>query len=216
MGKIYIYKNFERFWHWSQAILIIFLAITGFEVHGSYYIFGYEASVIFHRYASYALIILIVFAIFWHITTGEWKQYVPTTKKLKEQILFYTSGMFKGEQHPTNRTELSKLNPLQRIIYLSFKLILIPITIISGILYMFHKTIDANDNVIISDMNLESIASWHTLGGFLLMAFLIVHVYMTTTGKTLTSNIKSMITGYEEDESEKNERNNIIEEKHNE
>ena len=30
------------------------------------------------------------------------------------------------------------------------------------------------------------------------MIFLVVHVYMTTTGKTPTSNIKAMITGYEE------------------
>ena len=204
MSKIYIYKAFERFWHWSQAALIIFLAITGFEVHGSFHLFGYESSVIFHRYASYALIVLIIFAIFWHFTTGEWKQYIPTTKKLKEQIRFYSFGMFKGESHPTKRSELSKLNPLQRLIYLGFKLVLIPLTILSGILYMFHKTIDKNDIVVISDISLSSIASWHTLGGFLLMAFLIVHVYMTTTGTTLTSNIKSMITGFEEEEHEEN------------
>ena len=30
------------------------------------------------------------------------------------------------------------------------------------------------------------------------MIFLVVHVYMTTTGKTPTANIKAMITGYEE------------------
>ena len=40
MKKIYIYQRFERFWHWSQAILIIFLALTGFEVHGTFHILG--------------------------------------------------------------------------------------------------------------------------------------------------------------------------------
>jgi Ni,Fe-hydrogenase I cytochrome b subunit len=78
MRKVYIYKGFERFWHWTQASLILFLAATGFEVHGSFEIFGFEKAVQFHRVASWMLIGLIVFAIFWHITTGEWKQYIPT------------------------------------------------------------------------------------------------------------------------------------------
>jgi thiosulfate reductase cytochrome b subunit len=198
MEKVYIYKGFERFWHWTQAALILFLAITGFEVHGSFSLFGFEAAVRFHRIASYALIGLIIFAIFWHFTTGEWKQYLPTTKKLKEQIFYYSKGMFRGEPHPTEKTQLSKLNPLQRFVYLGFKIFLVPIVVISGLLYMFHKTIDRNDIVVISDISLESIALWHTAGAFLLMAFIIVHVYMTTTGQTVTSNIKAMITGYEE------------------
>lgn len=198
MERVYIYKKFERFWHWTQAALILFLALTGFEVHGSFHLFGFEAAVRFHRQSSYALIALIIFAIFWHITTGEWKQYIPTTKKLKEQIQYYTSGMFKGGPHPTEKTQLSKLNPLQRFVYLGFKIVLVPLVVISGLLYMFHKTIDKNDIVVISNISLESIALWHTLGAFLLMVFFVVHVYMTTTGHTVTSNIKAMITGYEE------------------
>jgi thiosulfate reductase cytochrome b subunit len=216
MQKVYIYKGFERFWHWSQASLIIFLALTGFEVHGAYNIFGFEKAAEFHRTASWLLIGLIILAIFWHITTGEWRQYIPTTQKLKEQIIYYISGIFKGGHHPTEKSELSKLNPLQRIVYLGFKLVLVPMTIISGILYMLYKTFDQNNLIIIEDYPLGSIAFWHTMGAILLMIFLIIHVYMTTTGKTPTSNIKAMITGYEEfDEEEKkiHEKNETNEDK---
>ncbi|MFA5327929.1 MAG: cytochrome b/b6 domain-containing protein [Prolixibacteraceae bacterium] len=202
MHKVYIYKVFERFWHWSQASLIIFLAITGFEVHGSYSIFGFEKAAAYHRTASWMLIGLLIFAIFWHLTTGEWKQYIPTSKKLKEQILYYVSGIFKGEPHPTEKSELSKLNPIQRVVYLSFKVILVPLTITSGILYMLYKTFDQNNLIVIEDYPLASIAFWHVLGAILLMIFMVVHVYMTTTGKTPTSNIKAMLTGYEEIEDE--------------
>jgi len=209
MRKVYIYKGFERFWHWSQASLIMFLAVTGFEVHGSFSIFGFEKAAAFHRTASWMLIGLLIFAIFWHITTGEWRQYIPTTKQLKEQVIFYLSGIFKGEHHPTQKTELSKLNPLQRLVYLGFKIILIPVTTTSGILYMLYKTIDQNNLIVIEDYPLESIAFWHTLGAILLMVFLVVHVYMTTTGKTPTSNINAMITGYEE--LEEDEHHNTVE-----
>ncbi len=207
MKKVYIYTGFERFWHWTQASLIIFLAVTGFEIHGSLSIFGFEKAVFFHRFASWMLIGLIAFTIFWHLTTGEWRQYIPTRKNLRAQIDYYLSGVFKGEPHPTEKTQVSKLNPLQRIVYLSFKLILVPITIISGLFYMFFKTFNANDVIVIRDIPLGTIAFWHTLGGFLLMIFLVIHVYMTTTGSTPTSNIKAMMTGYEELEDEEEERN---------
>ena len=198
MKRVYIYKMFERFWHWSQASLIIFLAITGFEVHGTVDVFGFEKAARFHRYSSYALLILIAFSIFWHFTTGEWKQYIPSTKKLKAQIHYYIFGIFKGEKHPTHKSELSKLNPLQKLVYLGFKVVLIPVVVISGILYMNYKTIDQNDIIVISEIPLNTIAVLHTLGAFLLITFLVVHVYMTTTGSTPTANIKAMITGYEE------------------
>lgn len=205
MRRVYVYKGFERFWHWTQASLIIFLAFTGFEVHGTIHVLGFEHAARFHRVASWMLIALIVFAIFWHLVTGEWRQYIPTTKKLAAQIRFYSIGMFKGEKHPTKKSEVKKLNPLQRLVYLGFKLVLIPLTITSGIIYMFQKTIDRNNIVVVSDFSIESIAFWHTLGAFLLMLFLVVHVYMTTTGHTPTSNIQAMITGYEDLEDEEEE-----------
>ncbi len=55
-------------------------------------------------------------------------------------------------------------------------------------------------------MNIDSvevIALFHTAGAFLLVAFVIVHLYLITTGTTITSNLKAMITGYEELEDHK-------------
>jgi thiosulfate reductase cytochrome b subunit len=196
-----------------QATLIMFLALTGFEVHGSFEIFGFESAVKFHMYGSYALLLLIVFAIFWHLTTGEWKQYIPITKKLRSQIRYYVSGIFKGEKYPTKKTELSKLNPLQRIVYLGFKIVLILLVIITGILYLNYKVIDANDIIVISEIPLEILAVLHIFGAYLLIAFLVVHLYMITTGRTPTSNIKAMITGYEEIEDENENKTEVENEK---
>jgi len=204
MQKVYIYKKFERFWHWTQAALIFFLAVTGFEVHGSFSFLGYEQAVESHRIAAWMLLILIAFSIFWHFTTGEWRQYIPTFSKLQAQIRYYTVGIFKGEPHPTRKSVRKKLNPLQALTYLGFKLVMAPLLVITGIVYMFYRTIDANNMVIVSDIPLEVVAFLHTLGAYLIIMFAIVHVYMTTTGHTPTSNIRAMLTGYEdlEDESE--------------
>jgi thiosulfate reductase cytochrome b subunit len=205
MKRVKIYMLFERIWHWSQAALIIFLAVTGFEVHSSFSLFGYEKAVMFHRTAGWMLIGLIIFAIFWHFTTDEWRQYIPTFKNLKAQIRYYTIGMFRGDPHPVHKSRWQKLNPLQIITYLGFKVLIVPVVVFSGLLYMYHKTINVNNVVIVSNFSLEAIALWHTAGAFLLIAFLIVHVYMTTTGPTATANIRAMITGYEELEQEPGE-----------
>lgn len=208
MKKVYIYKRFERFWHWSQAVLILFLALTGFEVHDSIHLLGYEKAVIYHQTAGWMLLGLIGLAIFWHVTTGEWKQYIPSFSKLSAQIRYYTYGMFKGEPHPTHKTARNKLNPLQAVTYLGFKLVMAPLLIVTGLMYMFHRTIDANNMVLISDIPLEVVAWLHTLGAYLILMFIIIHVYMTTTGTTPISNIKAMLTGYELLEDEQDDVNN--------
>ena len=120
--KVYIYKGYERFWHWTQALLILFLAITGFEIHGSFSLFGFEQAVNLHNKAAWALIILIIFTIFWHFTTGEWRQYLPTTQNLRAQVDYYITGIFRNAPHPIRKTVISKLNPLQRLVYLGLKI----------------------------------------------------------------------------------------------
>lgn len=197
-NKVYIYRSFERFWHWMQAFLIFFLAVTGFEIHGSLEFFGYENAVKYHNVAAYAFIILIIFAIFWHFSTGEWRQYIPTTEHLKSQLNFYLFGIFKNAPHPTKKHVLSKLNPLQRLVYLSLKILVIPTMVISGLLYMFYRYPHKGEMTSLNIESIDVIAIFHTAGAFLLMAFVIVHLYLITTGTTVTSNLKAMISGYEE------------------
>jgi len=202
MEKVYIYKIFERFWHWSQALLIFFLMLTGFEIHGSfgsYELFGFENSVVWHQIAAWAFLTLIVFAIFWHITSGEWKQYIPTTKLIKEQFMYYIGGIFKNAPHPTNKTVYNKFNPLQRMIYLGLKILVIPVMVISGFIYLYFQYPKFG----IELESLDTVALIHTLGAYILIAFVIAHVYLTTiTGVKPLSSIKAMITGWEEMEKE--------------
>lgn len=208
MKKVYIYKLFERFWHWSQALLIFFLGITGFEIHGSFALFGFENAVKYHNVAAISLIILIIFAIFWHFTSGEWKQYLPTAKNLNAQLNYYIFGIFRNAPHPTSKTTLSKLNPLQRLVYLGLKILVIPIMVVSGLLFLFYRYPQKGNIETLNIQNLEVIALVHTLGAFLLIAFIIMHLYLITTGQTLTSNLKAMITGYEELEEEEESNDN--------
>jgi thiosulfate reductase cytochrome b subunit len=198
MRREYVYKGFERFWHWTQAALILFLAMTGFEIHGSLAFFGFEQAVTYHRAAAWTLLVLIAFAIFWHLTTGEWRQYVPTRENLREQVEYYAVGIFRSAAHPTRKSAVSKLNPLQRLVYLALKVLVIPVIVTSGLLYMFYRYPQRHAVEALNVEGLTTIAVLHTAGAFFLVAFLVGHVYLITTGHTLSSNLKAMITGWED------------------
>ncbi len=189
--KIRIYKRFERFWHWAQAALVLTLAATGFEIHGTWSPLGFGKAVQVHTIGAWALLGLWAFAIFWHFTTGEWRNYVPTTRQLAAVARFYAVGIFRGEHHPyEKRPGESKLNPLQRVAYLGLKLLINPAIIVTGLAYLFY-----ND---LAGASLETIAVTHTAAAFAMAAFVVVHVYLTTTGHTVFAHIKAMITGWEE------------------
>lgn len=198
MKRVKIYTAFERFWHWTQAALIIFLGVTGFEIHGSFKLFGFESAVTFHIYASYMLLVLIVFAVFWHFATGDWRQYIPTMQFIKEYIRFYLTDIFNNAPHPTKKTFESRLNPLQKLVYFGFKIVMMPLMVITGILYLLYRFPQGEGISTINIGGLSVIAILHTFGAFLLFAFLIGHLYLITTGHTVFTNLNAMLTGCEE------------------
>ena len=59
--------------------------------------------------------------------------------------------------------------------------------------------------------SLEVVAIVHTIAAFFLVSFIIVHLYLITTGESLTSNLKAMLTGYEELEDDETEIKNLKE-----
>ncbi|SET08419.1 Thiosulfate reductase cytochrome b subunit [Marinobacter segnicrescens] len=195
MSRVMIYKRFERFWHWCQALLIFTLLFTGFEIHGSYSVLGFGDATQVHTLAAWALIVLWLFAIFWHITTGEWRQYIPTRNGLFAVIHYYLVGTFTGAEHPYRKTTRAKHNPLQRLAYLFFKLVISPVIWVSGLLYLFYADWPA---MLAGTLALEWVAMIHTAAAFAMLVFIIAHVYMTTMGHTLTSHIRPMVTGYDD------------------
>ena len=206
LTRIYIFKRFERFWHWTQAALVMFMALTGFEIHGVYSVFGFRDAVDLHTTAAWILIGLWAFAIFWHFSTGEWRHYIPTTDKLLPMIRFYSTGIFAGEPHPFRPSAQSKHNPLQRLAYLGFKLGISPAIWISGLLFLFYNSWG---ELGIGDLDLHWVAFVHTAAAICMVLFFIGHVYMITSGHTVFAQTKAMITGWDEvdadDESEAKE-----------
>lgn len=193
--KVMVYKRFERFWHWSQAALIIGLMLTGFEIHSSYNWLGFERAVNMHIVMALLLIVLWLFAIFWHFTTGEWRQYIPTSEKLAAMTRYYAFGMFRDEAKPYKKSLSAKHNPLQRLAYLAFKLLISPLIWVSGMLYLLYPYWP---QLGLGWLALAPVAIVHTAAAFAMLVFFIAHVYLAFTGKPFYEYVHAMITGYEE------------------
>jgi len=170
------------------------MLVTGFEVHGSYILFGFGQAVSIHTLAAWLLVGLWIFAIFWHFTTGEWRQYIPSFDQMGAVILHYSYGIFLGRPHPYKVVPERKHNPLQRLAYLWLKLMINPLIWVSGIAYLFYSNWR---DLAPAWLGLQEVALAHTLGAFMMLIFFIAHVYLTTTGHTPLAHIKAMITGWE-------------------
>ena len=195
MVNIYLYTRYERFWHWLQSTIIILLLITGFEVHNSFSFMGFRTAVNVHNYVGLGWLILFAFFVFWVFTTGEWRQYVPTTRKMLLVVRYYSYGIFRGESHPVPKRKEAKHNPLQRLVYLSLAALLLPIQMISGFLYWSYNSWQGWG---LGWLSLQVVALIHMAGAFAILSFLVVHLYMITTGHTIFAHTRAMITGWEE------------------
>lgn len=195
MKNIYLYARFERLWHWLQTLLIIILLLTGFEVHGTFMLFGFGTAVEVHNFIGLTWLIAFAFFAFWILTTGEWRQYIPTTRKMFSVLRYYMYGIFRGEPHPVPKRKEAKHNPLQRITYLILAAILLPVQMVTGFLYWgYNSWADWG----LSWLSLQTVALIHMAGAFAILSFVIVHVYMITTGHTIFTHTRAMITGWEE------------------
>ena len=194
LRRIMLFTRFERFWHWTQMVLIMILLFTGFGIHGFHHLLSFKTAVSWHTGSALVLLLLWVFAIFWHLTTGTWRHYVPTTNGLLKVAKFYAFGIFKGERHPYRKAYWRKHNPLQAISYLALKLFLFPAIWISGILYLLYSFWGGAA----SGETLMWVAVIHTAFAFAIAAFVIIHVYLLTTGHSFKEHVMPMISGFDE------------------
>ena len=113
-------------------------------------------------------------------------------KGLFLQARYYAYGVFTGGTNPFPATAKEKFNPLQKIAYLSTMLVFTPVIVISGILYsnimLFRDAILLMGGVRVLD-------AIHLVTAYIFFNYLIVHVYMSTMGRTPWSHVLEMFTG---------------------
>jgi thiosulfate reductase cytochrome b subunit len=111
------------------------------------------------------------------------------------QAKFYLRGIFRHDPHPFAKIPRRKLNPLQQVTYLGLLNVLLPLQVITGVLmWGAQRWPDLTANL----GGLGALAPIHTAISWMLAAFILLHVYLTTTGATPVSSLRAMMLGWEE------------------
>jgi thiosulfate reductase cytochrome b subunit len=204
--KEYYYPAWLRVWHWLNAILFLSLIITGLNLQYSTKanpLIRFDHAIKVHNISGIILTANYLFFFVFNIISGNIRQYIPIVKgiikKLTIQSEYYLSGIFKNSEHPFETNKENKFNPLQQITYAQIMYVLLPMVIISGWAMLFPEIL-IKQLFNISGFLFTSLI--HTAAGFILSIFMIGHIYLATTGTTLTSNFKAMITGWHVSHSE--------------
>jgi thiosulfate reductase cytochrome b subunit len=196
--RVYMYEAYRRFWHWLQTASIVILLLTGLIIHRPdiFGAFSFPGMVTVHNVVAVILVINAALSIFYHIVTDQIRQFIPHPYGFFDdaivQAKYYISGIFKGEGHPFEKRPDSRMNPIQKLTYFMILNVLLPLQIITGsLMWAVQKWPDIAGG-------LSFLAPFHSLVAWLFGTFILVHVYMTTTGATPLESIRGMVTGYEE------------------
>ncbi|WP_419783709.1 cytochrome b/b6 domain-containing protein [Maridesulfovibrio sp.] len=196
-GEI-IYPLTIRIMHWTNAVLFLILMTTGFSIHypGAALSLPMELSVELHNAVGVLLSIHFVLFLSYLLLSGEIGQYLPLGRKAVDgfwaQMDYYTKGIFQGAEKPHHPSKRQRMNPVQQLTYLLIYCGGMLAMVGSGLCLLVPELAAR----FLPEATTRGLASVHYILAVAYVAFLMLHVYMTTTGKHVRSMIKGMITGH--------------------
>lgn len=199
MKPLYLYPGWVRLWHWCNALLFLTLVLSGVSMHyaGTPWLLDFGTAVPLHNAAGILLTVGWVGFVVGNLRTGNGRHYRVRLRgliqRLVDQTRYYAVGIFRDGPHPFQVSAEAKFNSLQQLSYLGAMYGLMPLLILSGWGFLFSlylpETLDGIGSVWL-------IAMTHVVTSYLLVLFLIVHLYVITTGERVLTNLSAMITGW--------------------
>jgi thiosulfate reductase cytochrome b subunit len=197
-----MYAVYERFWHWLQTFTIVLLLFTGLVIHRPDILgfLSFRYMVTLHNVLAAILVINAGLSLFYHLASGEIQQFIPRPYGFFDQAIvqakYYLRGIFKGAPHPFEKAPDRKMNPLQQITYFGILNVLLPLQMVTGALMWGVQQWPQTANML---GGLPFLAPFHSLVAWTFGAFIVAHVYLTTTvGHEPLAGIKAMIHGWED------------------
>ena len=192
--KTYLYTLPVRVWHWLNALCFILLLVSGVGMHFAQ---GELATwVDLHNFVGIALcLIWLMFILINLLGTGH--QYIIRLSgllgRIYRQTRYYLYGIFTGAEHPEHPTANNKFNPLQQLGYVAVMYLVVPLLIVTGLLMLYS---DYTPATLFGLPGKLVVAYTHYGLAAISLLFLLVHLYLCTTGDSLSALFKGMVDGY--------------------
>jgi thiosulfate reductase cytochrome b subunit len=199
--RIYVHPLPVRLWHWTNAFGFVALIVTGLQIrYGVLMGMSFKTVVDGHNAIGFVLtanyFVWLLFYLFsdriivYHPELNPGRQY----RNMVRQLVYYGYGIFKGHPNPHHVSAYRKFNALQSISYQIVMLVLVPVQFYSGLvlwdLQRFAGTVELLGGA-------RVVATLHVALCIVFVVFVLVHVYLTTLGRTASEHVEAMITGYE-------------------
>ena len=123
MKRIYLHSLPLRIWHWANALVVIILLVTGFQIRvpGIASLRPQDPALLIHKYVGWAMVVSWVFWVIYSLASGNLRRHYFFRKRdfggIFKQTKFYLFSIFKGEENPFRPTPEEKFNPLQKLAY---------------------------------------------------------------------------------------------------
>ncbi len=189
-----------RLWHAMTALLFLVLTVTGVVLHFAgpgLTPIDYTLATKLHDVSGIALAILYGIHLILVFGSGYWRHYIPAHQGLwsraKAQIIFYSIGLGRDEPRATTSPGESRFNALQQLTYLIVVFGLVPLLIVTGLLYLYYPAYVPDE--VLGLAGLWPVALAHYALGILGTAYLIIHIYMATVGPNVRSSLQLMTIG---------------------
>jgi len=198
MTTLYLYPVWLRAWHWLNALLFLTSLVTGISMHFSLGgLIPFDVAVPVHNTSGILLTVSWALFLVGNAFGGNGKHYLINLRTLPmdlyRQARYYVYGIFVNAPHPFHVSVGNKLNALQALSYIGVMYGLMPLLIVSGWAFLFSAELP---ETIFGFGTIWVVAMAHLLLAWMMLLFLVVHVYIITTGETPTTNLKAMITGW--------------------
>ncbi len=171
-----------RWWHGIQAFAFLGLIVSGACMHWAdspWVPLSFGDAVTVHNVLGVATLILWAAFATLNVRSCNIRHYRlygrDLRARLRPQVGYYLWGIFRRQPEPSPRADM-KFNPAQQLAYAVAMYLLMPILLVSGTLLFFP--ILAPEHAL-GMPGLLPMAIIHLSAGYLLTAFLILHVYMT-------------------------------------
>lgn len=194
LEKSYLYTLPVRCWHWLNALCFAALLVSGFALHRVSARFSLWVDL--HNLAGILLcviwlgFILVALCGNGHHYRVRWQGIVG---RIIRQTRYYLYGIFRNEPHPEHASPMAKFNILQQLGYICVMFLLLPLVIVTGLLMMYP---DLTPETIFTLPGKQVVAWLHYGLAVIMGAFIIVHLYLCSTGDTPGALIKGMLDGF--------------------
>ncbi len=187
-----------RIWHWTNAFLIILLMLTGVQLRApDLALFGkYGNAVWLHKHAGFCAAGGFAFWVLYVSLSASWRHYLPRRSDLKgipRQVVYYAFGIFRGAKNPFAPSPSRRFDPLQKLVYMAMMTVVTPVAVFTGIFFSdilyFQRCVETLGGLRVLDL-------LHVATAYVFSLYLLLHVYMATTGPSVLSHFKAMIVGY--------------------